>query len=344
MPEPVQLSNRLRQLFSNTKLVCFGRYALEIPGEAQIIWGNASYPSKKETRLGGMNASKDWAERDIINMKQKEKTAEINYFKPGPVDDSWQIRYYESESHKSEGLYFFNTYITKKGRSFLLRSSVRQGETENITAARETQRAKGLRLRGADEVPTEPGYCIEHGFMLDTPPASQEMVDVGIFLPSFADVSFSLSSNKDAYGDYSAEEFEKKRLELSLLDRIQQAKNEQGSHYPSRTLLREGKRDVQHWHGEESLIRRQDGTHDFEWSLVGTPQDVANPSDLGAQMFTKVEHNLVGAAKSASLSDDEAIALWDKLLGGLKFRVKVPGAPPGSYYYPQGDQLAGGAK
>ena len=42
-------------------------------------------------------------------------------------------------------------------------------------------------------------------------------------------------------------------------------------------------------------------------------------------MFTKVEYNTVGAAKSASLSDDEAVALWDKLLSGLKFRVKVPG-------------------
>jgi hypothetical protein len=53
-------------------------------------------------------------------------------------------------------------------------------------------------------------------------------------------------------------------------------------------------------------------------------------------MFTKVEHNMVGAARRASLSDDEAVALWDKLLSGLKFRVKVPGAPEGSYFIPPG--------
>ena len=106
--------------------------------------------------------------------------------------------------------------------------------------------------------------------------------------------------------------------------------------YPHRTVLREGKRDVQHWHGEESLIKRKDGTHDFEWALVGTPRDVANPSDFSAQMYTKVEHDTVGAAEAASLSDDEAVALWDKLLSGLKFRVKVPGAPQGSYFIPPG--------
>jgi hypothetical protein len=42
---------------------------------------------------------------------------------------------------------------------------------------------------------------------------------------------------------------------------------------------------------------------------------------------------MVGAAVAASLTDDEAVALWDKLLSGLKFRVKVPGTPEGSYYF-----------
>jgi hypothetical protein len=101
-------------------------------------------------------------------------------------------------------------------------------------------------------------------------------------------------------------------------------------------VFREGKRNVNHWHGEESLIKRKDGTHDFEWALVGTPKDVANPSEFSVQMYTKVEHNTVGAAEVASLNDDEALALWDKLLSGLKFRVKVPGAPEGSYFIPSG--------
>jgi hypothetical protein len=165
----------------------------------------------------------------------------------------------------------------------------------------------------------------------------QEMISAGIYLPSLPDVTFSISSNKDAYSDYPKEEFARIKVEeLSLLARIRQAQEQQGSNYPDRTLLREGKRDVQHWHGEESLIRRPDGTHDFEWGFVGTPKDVANPPEFGAAMFTKVEHNTVGAAKAASLSDDEAVALWDKLLSGLKFRVKVPGAPEGSYYIPPG--------
>jgi hypothetical protein len=74
------------------------------------------------------------------------------------------------------------------------------------------------------------------------------------------------------------------------------------------------------------------------------PKDVANPSEFNAAMFTKVEQNMVGAAKAASVSDDEAVALWDRLLSGLKFRVKVPGAPEGSYFFPRGGTNAPSAQ
>lgn len=336
VPEPVKLSPRLQELFAKTKLVCFGRYALQVPQEAQLIWGSVWLPSDIDIISGGKDAIKTRVENDIAKLKWKDDTAEITYNSNGPVDGSWQIRYYEGETAKKYGLHFFNTYINKENLTFILGGSIEDGENEEAAVAREAARAKSLRLRAPDDVPAESGYCIEHAFMSDALYKSQEMVKAGIYLPSFPDVTFSISSNKDAYGDYSHEEFEKtERAKLSLLARIKQAQEDQGIHYPSRTVLREGKHNVQHWHGEESLIRRKDGVHDFEWALVGTPRDVANPSEFNVQMYTKVQHNTVGAAKLASLSDDEAVALWDKLLSGLKFRVKVPGAPEGSYYMPR---------
>jgi hypothetical protein len=345
VPETVKLSPRLSELFLKTKLVCFGRYALEVPHEAQLIWGSASFPSKIESFSGGLASVALHVEDDIAKLKREYRTAEITHNAPGPTADSWQIRYYEGHNAKIEGLHLFNTYVNKGELTFLLGGSVEDGQTEDAAAAREARRVKSLRLLGLDEIPVEPGYCIEQAFLSSNEYNDQETVDVGIFLPSHPDVSFSVSSNKDAYGDYTPEEFEKnERAELSLLARIQQAKNDQGIHYPSRTVLREGKRNVHHWHGEESLIKRKDGTHDFEWALVGTPRDVANPSEFGAQMYTKVEHNTVGAAKTVSLSDEEAVALWDKLLSGLKFRFKVPGAPIGSYYFPQASGQAQGSK
>jgi hypothetical protein len=335
VPEPVKLSPRLQALFEKTKLLCFGRYAIQVPYEAQLVWGSASFPSSIEVIAGGADASKRRVAADIAKLKWEENTAEITHDQEGPIKDSWQIRYYEQKIAKKMGLHMFKTYVNKGDLTFMFRDVVDENETEESAAARQAQRAKSLRLLGGDDVPNDPGFCIEQAIMSDNLYSDQEMVSAGIYLPSLPDVTFSISSNKDAYGDYPPAEFEKaQRAKLSLLARIAQAKQDQGIGYPSRTLLREGKRNVQHWRGEESLIRRKDGTHDFEWALVGTPRDVANPSEFGAQMYTKVEHNTVGAAKAASLTDDEAVALWDKLLSGLKFRVKVPGAPPGSYFIP----------
>lgn len=333
VPEPVALSPRLKNLFKETKLVCFGRYALTVPKEAQLVWGTVSFPSKIYLFKGDQSAIKELVDKDIAKLKRADKSADITYDGPGPIEGSWQMRYYENKFSKEFNLHFFNSYVNKGDLIFLLRGSVREGKNEEETAVQQANRVKSLRLRTEDEIPADEGYCIEHGFMASAFYGDQEMVNVGIHLPSLPDVTFSISSNKDAYADYPKEEFEKKKLEeLSLLARIHAAQKEQGILYPHRTLLREGKRDMQHWHGEESLIRRTDGVHDFEWGFVGTPKDVANPSEFIVNLYTKVEHNTVGAAKAASLSDDEAVALWDKLLSGLKFRVKVPGAPEGSYY------------
>jgi hypothetical protein len=337
VPEPVRLSKRLEQLFAKTKLVCFGRYALEVPQEAELITGRISIPDDVELITGGLEASKLRVIADIAKLKNNDETAEITYNREGPIEGSWQIRYYEGETAKKYGLHFFTTYVNKGDLTFILGDAVGAKGTEEAAAARQENLAKSLRLRAPDEVPNDPGFCVEHAFIADDLYARQEMTNAGIYLPSLPDVTFSVSSNKDAYSDYRKEEYEKMKAdELSLLARIREAKKQQGVHYPSRTVLREGKRDVQHWHGEESLIRREDGVHDFEWALAGTPRDVANPSEFGAQMYTKVEHNTVGAAKAASLTDDEAIALWDKLLSSMKFRVKVPGAPEGSYFIPLG--------
>jgi hypothetical protein len=335
VPEPVALSQRLKELFKETRLVCFGRYALTVPKETEVVWGSASFPSKIHLFKGGQDAIKELVDKDIAELKRADKSADITYNGAGPIEGSWQMRYYENKFSKEFNLHFFNTYVNKGNLIFLLGGEIEEGQSEAQALALTNNRVKSLRLRTEDEVPSDEGYCIEHGFMASAFYGDQEMVNVGIHLPSLPDVTFSVSSNKDAYADYPKEEFARMKVEeLSLLARIRGAQADQGLLYPRRTLLREGKRDVQHWHGEESLIRRPDGAHDFEWGFVGTPKDVANPSEFIVSLYTKVEHNTVGAAKAASLSDDEAVALWDILLSSLKFRVKVPGAPEGSYYLP----------
>jgi len=342
VPVPVKMSDRLQRLFSKTKLVCFGRYALEIPLEGALDWGSES---TVEVYDGGMEEVHQRAGDLITKLKLAQSTAEVIYQGKGPDDDTWQIRYYEGDISKEMGMLLFRTFIVKEGYIFRIGDITHDGETEAQVATRQADLVRRTRLRASDDAPAEPGLCIPHGFIAQSTYDKQEMVNAGIHLPSLPDVSFSVSSNKDAYADYSKELFEKiKPTELSLLGRIEGAKKDQPLTYPHRDVFREGKRDLHHWRGEESLYKRKDGVHDFEWALVGTPGDVAHPSEFNVKMYSMVAHNTVGAAKQASLTDDEAVALFDRLLAGLKYRVKVPGAPEGSYYFPEHKAPAGPAQ
>lgn len=333
------------RLFSTTKLLCFGRYAIEVPKESDMLWGLVSFPSKISVVSSSHKAIKGYMDEDVDRIMDANDTAEVVFSGLSPMGIGWQLDYYEGKYEKRDGALFSRNYIELDENIYFLTAAKRHDESKESFLTRLFERANSLRTRAPNEVPTSPGYCIEHGFMKNDRYDSQEIVAAGLSLPSFPDVTFSVTSNKNAYGDYSLAEFDSHlRGKLSLLSRIKQAKEEQGSHYPKRTILREGDRTVQHWKGEESLIRRTDGTHDFEWAFVGRPKDVANPSEFSVQMFTKVAHNTVGAAEKSSLTDDEAIALWDKLLSGLKFRVKVPGAPEGSYYFLPGADTKSGAK
>ena len=72
VPEPVKLSPRLRTLFEKTKILCFGRYAIEVPQEAQLVWGSASFPSDIDIISGGIEKAKRRAEEKIVKLKHKK--------------------------------------------------------------------------------------------------------------------------------------------------------------------------------------------------------------------------------------------------------------------------------
>lgn len=317
MPAEVTMSPRLKRLFEHTKIVCFGRYAMTVPKEAEVLWGSAGFPANIKIIDGGMVTMKDHIAEDIADIRSKNRTAEIVHSNKGPVPDSWQIRFYSSAAGKKLDNLGAITYLNKGELSFIYR----MGDLPMSTYV-----AQSIHLRSPEAVPTTPGFCIDHGFIADDRYADQETIQAGIYLPSLPDVTFSVYSNKNAStkGDNG----------MSLLESIAAAKSDQGLAYPAVKVLREGKRHVANWKGEESLVLRPDAVHEFNWESVGKSGDVANPPWFTAKLYTKVADNRVGAADKAVLSDDETVALWDQLLDGLKFRMQVPGAPAGSYYYP----------
>ncbi|MCY1281364.1 hypothetical protein D9M70_301730 [compost metagenome] len=245
-------------------------------------------------------------------MLAANKTAEISYFGPGPVYNSIEVRSFESKNARTYGVEKARTFVSSGSHLF-----------EWFYGGEElAPLVNGIRARDNADIPPAPGVCIDHGFVADATGTFQEIFGAGIRLPSLPDVSFSVDSNKLASVDDTNG--------VGLLASIADQKKDLGDRYPKLTTLREGKRTVGVWQGEESLVRRADGTHDFEWEAVGKERTTLHPAWINAKMYTKVAANRIGAADTASLGDEEAIALWNKLLDGVRFRVNAPPTQTGA--------------
>lgn len=310
------MNPRIEQLFARTKLLCFGRYVLTVPVDSRLAFGRdfPTLPSQAKDIEKVMDAQR-------TKILVAHKTAEITYFGKGTSQNTWLIRSYGDKFAKELALERFDIYYVVGPHIFVGGDAT--AKSYNVTAdsiLRDVaETARNLRARSPDEVPTEQGLCHQYGFTQLDGSKGNVLTQVGLHMAALPDVVFSVNSNQsqstkgsDGYG---------------LLKLIGDRKREAGGNYPKLTTLREGKKKVHGWDGEESLARMQDGSHDFEWLFIGESGNVARPARLDLTMFTKVASDRVGAAAASSLNDEEAIALWDKLLDGFKFRVAVPGAP-----------------
>ncbi|MGJ7503715.1 T6SS immunity protein Tli4 family protein [Variovorax sp. ZT5P49] len=306
---------RIERLFEHTKLLCFGRYVLTAPVDSRLAFGR-DFP----TLSNRANDIEKVMETERAKILARNKTAEINYFGRGPVPDTWLIRSYKSDSAKELELEGFRIYHVVGPHIFVNGRGTANGATVESILRDTVETAKNLRQRTPDEVPNDQGLCHEFGFTHDES-FSSVLSQVGLHMAALPDVVFSVESNQTINAKFSGNTD-------GLLKLIADRKREAGSRYPKLTTLREGKKKIHGWDGEESLVRRADGTQDFEWMFIGeNGGSVARPGNLSVVMRTKVQADRVGAAAASSLNDEEAIALWDKLLDGLKFRVAVPGAP-----------------
>jgi len=89
--------------------------------------------------------------------------------------------------------------------------------------------------------------------------------------------------------------------------------------------LREGHHKVSKWTGDEALFRRpledEKGVwHEFQFEYPGVRYDHHNPG-WDAALFTGVKNDQAGS-QASSLSDEEAIALWDRMLSTMRLRVE----------------------
>jgi hypothetical protein len=300
--ERVAMSPRLQTLFAKTKLVCFGRYAMEIPEEATLSWRHPPmFPKAIATRVGQASRLREIAERYRTELKERAMP-EVTYFGPGATTNSLELRWFNNRYSKQRDPEQVRTLIAT-GPNLFDWLYDRNGLAPPI---------RSIRARDDTEIPTSPGFCIDKGFIADASGKYQEALNVKIDLPSFfANFSFEVTSNKFT-GLHGASEEERQAL-------TERQETDNWTIDPDIPNLQVRGRQVGPWRGVESLHRREDGAFFLEWQSFSTKPSTLHPSWLNVDMNVQPPD-----ARRASLSGDEAIALWNRLLDSMRFRVNAP--------------------
>lgn len=313
------LSPRLQSLFEKTKTVCFGRFVIEIPVTATLVFGPAEVGPEISYLPGeGAQVARHVGE-DLVAVEtsrtffDKEDEAFLPLF--GKVVDGIVAGQKITFDSKNRVGYYINSYVPVGNDLFVLFFGNVMHQNYDVDDFNVV--ASHLRLRADDEIPSEPGTCIAGGFL--PMPLEYERVRIGVRFKEFPDVHLSIDvhKNRDTL-EHAAS------LELTLKEGEALAKAQgHGAAFARIKTFRRGPRQLGPWKGSEMLARKpayNDDTeaHEFHFHSLGALHDPLQPQ-IDVRLDSGVKNNKTARIKP-SVTDEEAVALWDKLIETIRVR------------------------
>jgi hypothetical protein len=148
------------------------------------------------------------------------------------------------------------------------------------------------------------------------------------------DVDFTFKGHSDITLNIQTDVRDVDNADEPLIKKIEEGKKEGGNATASVKILRQGDRKLDESPGQEVLLKGPMDSgqvgHGFLWEAIGLPNDNYHPQ-IHIDVSTA---NTYGQKNGppASLSDDEAITLWEHMLHSFKLRPTT--APVGSAQTP----------
>jgi len=167
-----------------------------------------------------------------------------------------------------------------------------------------------VRYRSPTEIPIDPGFCFENGFVANDGKNAK---------PEHSSLSFSLKGHPDVSIVISSDTYFKQ--EKSLLIRRKESGIEE--RFPGKIhKIREGKKEVNGMQGEEAItyFPSDDETgvaQNLVWETLG---EVGNNLKPSIHLEISTGELVAGETGVSSLSNKEAVALYDTILKSIRIR------------------------
>ena len=310
-------------VMKDTKTYCFGRFLIDLPKAAEVNGQAYEYMFGKiesERFLKGEEAfvQRMKAREEELKVGKHEKKFKLVDTR-GSGSRDFRIFRLRKELIKGESR-GFEAYRWVNGVLFSMKeTAIAEDKIDSVLQRLETRLLPNLSHRPTDKIPTDPGFCIENGFIAnDGKTAQYEDAGISFKFKQWPDVSIVVSTRTN--GD---------KLEEPLLMRIKKPIPEAFSAVAKEIRqLRQGKRDIGTLRGEESLITLPTdhgfGVHHFVWEARGEPR--ANFVPLIHLDFDTGDGRSVNQRyMHPSLTDKQAIELFDAIVNSIRLRPTTPG-------------------
>jgi len=326
---------------SETKTYCIGRFLIDVPKEAEI--NGQGY----EFMFGRINSEKTNADEKEFMVQMEKRKAELAAGKHEKefklietLSPSNDIRIFTlsrtydlfPDDPPSTGL---EAYRLSHGTLFSMAATGFNNKFPQIVDQLRTTVLPAIRTRQPDEIPTEPGFCIENGFIADDGSNNRfEEAQIGFLFKAHPGLLINFVTSKN--GDKS---------EGPLLKRVEEASVKMKLDRSSIRTLRKGIRKAGQFSGEELLDTLPDDNGvkvlHFRWESAGLPNDAYAPN-IYVNMSTGM---LSEAYTHPTITDAQAIQLFDSIVNSIRLRPAGPAivssADP-TPLFPLGEAIATG--
>ena len=319
--------------------LCVGRYLIDVPAQYVLEYHHYRIDGVSIESLGTLPGQT--AFETELSRREAELTTEKNEYEQTSLEKSDPLTLGGSTGKllfhsRKKPVYWFEDGrkivtgdgLTGEGWLWLGTYGVSLKGSYRRTDIREMlmKVATPLRPLSADEIPAEPGYCMEmdegRAFIVGAPlPTQHEATEIQFGLQHHPDVKFRLviSTNGD-------------KLDEPLLARAARAEQTLAHIQHRFNKLRSGPRPVNGMEGQELVeaVHEADGArvHALDWEALGKPTDPTAPSINfeGKTGYKGYKHT------NSSLSDAQLLKLWDRIVNSIRLRTTSPArhseAPP----------------
>ncbi|WP_449405757.1 T6SS immunity protein Tli4 family protein [Massilia phosphatilytica] len=304
---------------STTSTFCMGRFLIDVPAGSSLTGGNYKYdfisiePVMDMTPEAFENEvrTREWALRSAKHKDTKRsmllQSAQLN----GSTRTlaSWKAEY-STDVINVAGYRWIN------GRRFLFQLDVGD-DRQKPGVNRMRDALSRLRTRIDTDIPTDPGYCFAGGFIANPAWKNEE-----------AGVDFRIAGHPDTLLSVWFYPLSRYKHDRPLLERMGGTVQFLGNLVTSVRVLRRGDRQVGPYQGQEHLASAPGSNgmrgHAFVWETQG--DGTLDTPAIKIELTTGYRDGK-GNQQKTSLTDKEAIKLWDDVLDSFRLRPVRDPAP-----------------